>query len=162
MKLYEKALELGKKTIIIPPKQMRVEENDKMRLPLTSDKKFHSSSIILISGNPLIKPEGSVIDLIKGHDIKQDHTKFDINEEENREKTAIETLIKENNKKLTHFYLIYATELKMNELNREVSKKNLMKLIRDIALSDNVFSLEDLTSLIRNYFGHPLSRITLF
>lgn len=150
LKLHERALELGKTTIIVPEK-IKVEK-DRMIAPIMNSKLFHASSIILSSGNPLIKPEGSVIDIFRGHDIKEDFTKFDLDKEENREKVAVDTLIKENKKKLNYFYNAYITEL-----NKEINKQNLLKMFRDVGISDNLLSLEELNNTIRSNFDHPLT-----
>lgn len=150
LKLHERALELGKETII-KPKNLKL-ESEKMTSLINNSHVFKSCSIVLRSENPLIKPEGTLIDAFKDLDFKEDLTKFNIECEEDREKKAVETLLKENSKKAKYFFHSY-----INEKNNQINKQNILKMFRDLGLSENLITLDELTKLIRIQYGSPLT-----
>ena len=148
LKLHEKALSLGKTTNIKPEKL--IEEQKKMTALINNSKLFHSCSIILKSGNPLIKPEGTVIGVFQEPDPLEDYYKFDLDKEEIREKRAIEMLLKENSNKTNYYYHTYITEL-----NAEINKQQILKMFRDVGVPDQLLTLEELNNTIRVQYCGP-------
>lgn len=167
-KMQERALELGKKNSLLGQGMMsstalaKKQSNDRVDINALQKNsnnmyifKFENNEYKFVI-NPQVRPEFTV--LTKGlgiFEIKDESQRFDIENEEAREKPAIKALLKEYQKPLQFYFNKYLSDSRKQEL----SKTSLLKMIRDLGISDSLLSFDELSSIIRTQFNTPLNTL---
>jgi len=107
----------------------------------------------------LIQPEGAKAPFNSSNDHlfgKNLSVFYDYEVEgEEREKTAIDALLKQYARNLKQFFSFYVTEV-----NNTIVKHNLMKMFREIGIDGESLNLDQLNSIMRSCFKVSLNNIT--
>jgi hypothetical protein len=100
----------------------------------------------------MIKPE-NFLELKKDRDSnKEKFTFIRLEAEEPREKKAIENLAVKYKNNLNSFYIQY-----IDNAQKVVSKNSFLKMYRDIGINQEILTLEELTTIVRQHFGLPVN-----
>lgn len=117
-----------------------------------------NNSNLINENKTLILKEGSILENSKKRETSTTiftHRNIQIillDEEEDRERKAINGFIKQYKKQLNLSFNCYLTQV-----DNTVTKANILKFLRDLGITNDQFCLEDLTLTIRNLFGTPLN-----
>jgi hypothetical protein len=117
-----------------------------------------NNSNLMNENKTLILKEGSILENPKKRESSTvifSHRNMQIillDEEEDRERRAIDGFLKQYKKQINHCFNCYLTQV-----DNTVTKANMLKFFRDVGITNDQLSLEDLTLTIRNLFGSPLN-----
>jgi hypothetical protein len=104
----------------------------------------------------LIKQEGAIEEKHSEKIIKKSMLPILLDDEEDREVTAINGLLKQFDKELKHYFQTY-----MTESNNSIAKAHLLKMFRDLGFDNDKLSLDEYNIAIRSVFNNPLNYLDI-